>query len=832
MTSILPIGARLALLLIALAAGGAAWWVARRGRPRRAILPLTLTAGLAVLVLLADLLIALTVGEAGAGAEFNEFRWVLLSPWGAPGIILGSAATIAVFALAVLGTRAEPRPLPRAVLVALRGGAALAALVVFLQPALELRHVVREPNHVAILVDDSRSMVLADAPGGPTRAARAAALLAESEGAFAAWRDEHVLDVYSFSSDLASSTLGVASAAGGLPARADATRMREALAELRGRYPEGDLGGVILISDGVDTSVFADGVSSGAARDFLGGLEVPVHTAWAGRPGLRDLAISRVDVDEVAFVRTVVKLSATVRATGLPATDVPVVLREGARVIRQATVRVGGDTPSAQVAFEITPERVGKYVYTFEVPLLDGEAVAGNNSRAFILRVIRDKVRVLLVAGRPSWDERALRGLLKSDPNVDLVSFFILRTPDDVQLVRQEEMSLIPFPTEELFQQQLGSFDAIILQNFEFEKYGIGPYLQNMKDYVEAGGALAMVGGDLAFSSGGYDGTPVGDILPMRLLSSSGGRGERLVSTERFTPRLTAEGQRHPVTRLAYDAADNLKRWASLPPLAGVNLVAGPTSDATVLMTHPALRGSKGPMPVLAVREAKLGRTLALTTDSSWHWGFLAAGTPGDDGRSHQRFWENALRWLLRDPELSYLRVESDQAAYGPGDAPKLTVSLLDHDYLPAAGRKVSLELRRDGDPGPATLREVTTDDAGQAELALEPPVPGAYRVAAKARLAETDVTTDDVFLVDAERAELERPAARDDVLAGIAAATGGRALGAVDELPADLPLLAPRVVRVDRRRDVELWSRPALLVIALGLLCAEWALRRRRGYA
>jgi hypothetical protein len=104
--------------------------------------------------------------------------------------------------------------------------------------------------------------------------------------------------------------------------------------------------------------------------------------------------------------------------------------------------------------------------------------------------------------------------------------------------------------------------------------------------------------------------------------------------------------------------------------------------------------------------------------------------------------------------------------------------------------------------------------------------------VIARAKVGERRVTADDVFLVNAERAELEQPAAREDILEGIATATGGRYLGATDELPSDLVFAPPRIVRVDRRSDVELWSKPYLFVLALGLLAAEWALRRRSGYA
>jgi len=114
--------------------------------------------------------------------------------------------------------------------------------------------------------------------------------------------------------------------------------------------------------------------------------------------------------------------------------------------------------------------------------------------------------------------------------------------------------------------------------------------------------------------------------------------------------------------------------------------------------------------------------------------------------------------------------------------------------------------------------------------LDLKPPAPGAYRVSARASVGERRVTADDVFLVAPERDEMEAPAAREDVLAGLATATGGEYLGAAGSIKAGLALSPPRVVRVDRRSDVELWSRPSLFVLALGLLGLEWALRRRGG--
>ena len=147
--------------------------------------------------------------------------------------------------------------------------------------------------------------------------------------------------------------------------------------------------------------------------------------------------------------------------------------------------------------------------------------------------------------------------MLKGNPNVDLISFFILRTQDDVSLVPNDEMSLIPFPTRELFEQQLPSFDLIILQNFEYLPYGIGDYLENIRSYVEGGGGLAMLGGPQSFSSGGYYGTPVAAALPVELYGpfDSG----PVLDTSRFSPQLTDAGTSHPVTSLRYATDDNAR---------------------------------------------------------------------------------------------------------------------------------------------------------------------------------------------------------------------------------------------------------------------------------
>ncbi|HLL20492.1 MAG TPA: glutamine amidotransferase [Kofleriaceae bacterium] len=821
--------ARYALAGIAVVLGLATVAVVRRGYGGIGAL-LAVGAFLSGGALVAEVLVNLTVRLAAPSAtDFNEYRWVMLSPWGRIGMALGGMAVVGIVALSWRASRGASA-WRRATLIGLRAAAAVGALVVFLQPAVELRQVAREPNRIAVLVDDSRSMALREQADGPTRIERVRGLLNNSKGTLEAWAADHKLDFYTFSE-----TLGATSLQGlqQVTANGKATLVRKALDQIRNRYEGRDLAGIVLISDGASTGGFAEDAGEGAVRDFLKNLDTRVHTVWAAREGLKDLAVAKVMADEFAFVRTVVRIDAVIRTTGLSARQVPVTLSTDGQPLRQKLVDLPGGSSEVTVTFEVTPPRVGRYVYEIAVPVAAGEAVTENNTRSFVIRVIRDKIRVLQVAGQPSWDVRALRQMLKSNPNVDLISFFILRTQDDISLVPNDEMSLIPFPTRELFENQLPSFDLIIMQDFEYAPYGIGDYLENIRSYVEGGGGLAMLGGAASFSSGGYYDTAVAKALPVELFGpfDTG----PVLDTQKFSPQLTDAGSMHPVTSLRYSADDNAAVWKALPPLEGVNIVAGAKPDATVLAVHPKLKTKTGkPMPVIVAGEYGKGRSVAVTTDTVWRWGFQAAARPGDNGRQYTKFWENTMRWLIQDPDLRNLHVDSDATEYTPGSAVRVTVRLLGRDYQPLPNGAVSLVVKRGADPQRAEQVQTTkvmVGPDGTAIYELGGLTPGVYRVEGHATIAGRVVDASDIFLVREGGNELDRPVGDPGALEAIAAGTRGQALGPVDALPVDLDFDAPRIVRVDRRTDVELWSRPGLLLLVVGLLGLEWLLRQRSGY-
>jgi uncharacterized membrane protein len=670
-------------------------------------------------------------------------------------------------------------------------------------------------------------MTVAPPDRGPTRAERAAAAIANASATFAAWEEGgHKVEFYGFGEVLEpASRLGV-------PApKAEATRIGEALSELRTRFAGRDLAAVVLVSDGIDTGRIGQGPLDADTLKSLKAIAAPVHTVFVGESELRDLSVAAVLADDFAFVRTPVKLEAILRHNGLPGRMVEVSLLRDGRLIAAKAVLLRKESSQEKVVFDFTPDHPGNHVFEIKTPVLIGEALDTNNSQVFTLKVIRDRVRILHVCGRPSWNERFLRSMLRLDPNVDLVSFFILRTDTDEMALGRDEMALIPFPYKEIFDDQLKSFDLLIFDNFNFKPYWVEPYLPGVRAYIEAGGALAMVGGDLSFASGLYGESQLQSVLPVNLAGIPH-EGPGAWTTDTFRPRLTAEGRTHPVTSLNLDEKANRTRWAALPPLVGINRVAGLRPGARSLLVHPSQKSSDGkPAPVLAVAEVGKGRSLALLSDSAWQWGFGAAGA-GDDGRAFQRFWEGAIRWLVRDPALSLLRLDLDKVEYRRGQSVSLLVRTLRSDFSPAPAVEVALELRAADAPEsakPLRTWKVTTGSEGEAHCDLPGLDPGAYRLAGHATLEGRATQELATFVIRPEGHELDDVVARDQVLREIASASGGEFREATIGDPS---VRAPRKVRVGSLRTVEIWSSPLMLLLAIGLLAAEWTLRRRTGHA
>ena len=707
---------------------------------------------------------------------------------------------------------------------------------IILEPALELKHVSHEKNHVAILVDASESMNVG--VGEETRMTRAIAFLKELAPHLEELRDKHYFEFFSFGEVLESSTLYELSEQS--EGEFKDTRILNSIEEFSQLYGPNELGGLVLISDGIDRGRLGRRSRSGealdsATREWLTKLDIPIHTvSVSGVNHVLDVSIEEVLHDDFAFVHNKVSVDVSVKIQGIRLRTLPVTLKRQGEIISTQEISVRQDQNTYKVTFEFVPERMGKELYTVSVPVYSGEVLKTNNSMSFLLKIIRDRIRVLHVCGRPTWDVRFLRRLLKENPNVDLISFFILRTASSLQLVPSDQLSLIPFPTRELFDDELGSFDLVIFHNFNFGPYAMRRYLKNVRDFVLNGGGFAMIGGDLSFTVGGYQGSDIESVLPVELPPE--GSGATVISEEPFKLSITEAGMRHPITQLAFDPVVNRKLWSLLSPMNGANLVLGSKPEATVLAEHPVLKSKTGKMPVLTVWEAGEGRVLTLTVDSTWRWR-MEMGEREDTRRLYTKFWSNAIRWMIRDPELKLTRIDVPEDTLRPGEEAPVKLKLYNRDYSFAANTTGWLRLYRlegllEGEvlKGEQKIEEISfkTDDKGSFEWKVPIVKEGAYLVRVSVD-GNPDMEDEEHFLVVKDTQELRDIIPRPELLERLSSETGGQFIELPSEVP-DLEFAEPRVVKVNLRSIISVWDHPVTLVLLILLLAAEWILRRRFG--
>jgi len=691
----------------------------------------------------------------------------------------------------------------RFTLAALGGLSVLAVYLLALQVTLVRETFEDVAGGTAVLIDNSRSMTLSGSSGPRSDAVRA---LIER------WQEDDRVRplVYLFGSrargaiwnDLAKS----------YDPSDDETKIREALGHVIEKDSDRELGSLVIITDGADSGFRADALG-------LGNDAPPIHAiVIGGDDPLDDQSIVSLHADTTAYVGVPAVIRADVRAIGkLKQSELRVQLWHESRLEQEAVAALD-PTGRGTVRFEVTPRQMGRALYRLLIPASSGDDVPQNNDRAALLQVGRERLRALLVAGHPTWDVRFLRDFLKRDGATDLVSFFILRTPADLTAASTNELALIPFPTDELFREHLGSFDVVIFQNFDYAPYEMASYLPRIRDYVRRGGSFAMIGGDRSFAEGGYAGTAIEEILPVKL-------GAPGVLKGSYRAEVSKELVRHPIVALGPDPRLTRQTWKSLPPLHGANMIGAVRHGAKVLLHHPRARLPGGaPVPVLVVGEAGRGRVAAMMADASWRWRFAAddAAVRADD---YELFWDRMIRWLTRDPLLEPARISTDRDHYGVGGELSVAGRLRDDDYRPMA--RVSVELRFQPTDGEKAVATVETDQDGQFRATLRAPSqPGAYEVVAF--VEGKDVATE-VFVVEESGDELADLEARPEQLEALAARTGGRVFLSIDDVPAlsELSSATRRAAGLIAKQPL---SNPWFILFTVMLLGVTWVLRRRWG--
>ncbi|MFO7561144.1 MAG: hypothetical protein R6X02_00770 [Enhygromyxa sp.] len=793
------------------------------------------------------------------GREPGALTWILLIS------CVGLAVVEAALPLLRRSARAAQSKSERQATPAILG-LRLLAIVALVSMVLELGVRVETftgaARRVVVLVDRSASMDLADGPAGAEpghdttrRFDRVRALWREGAAARERWREGGVdVEVRSFAGEVTPLTRASADELD-LQVDGPASDLTRALVEL----DESDIGdgaplaAVVVVSDGLVSADPATTRHLGTVVDALG---VPVTTVAAGAPTIRDVAVAELHVGEFAFVENLTEFSAELISHGLAGEIAEVTLSRNGEDVASERVRLGSDGERRTVRFEVAPDRTGQFVYEIRVAPLEGEASVANNRRAFIIKVLRDKVRVLHVAGRPDWDVRALRTLLKRDPNVELLSYYILRDWEDT--ARDDgtaPLSLIAFPTDELFREELGSFDLIVMHNFDATQHG--DYLGNVADYVREGGSLVLIGGDLGVASGDFAIPSFTQLMPIDLTRSAG------LEREPFEPRLTESGRRHPITAWLAETRSARQKdrggedggdWSGLPMLDSFNPADygrdAAAINTTALLVHPSKTTREGkPTPLLAVAEPGKGRVMTLSTGSTWRLGFAPDLPLIDGARPYDLLWLGAVRWLLRDASAERLVLEIDRAEHAIGDPVELSIRTLSASYAPEPEVAVEYDVRslapeRAHEP-PLAEGRLVTDGLGRASVRVEELPAGAYQAEAWRADAppqrgedapELGQAARRVFLIGGGGRELARVDADPGtaLLRELAQRSDGEFIEAVagDRLPSKLPMRElDELDRVaDGRRDLPLWDGWIALLIAIGAFGGEWILRRRVG--
>jgi uncharacterized membrane protein len=502
-------------------------------------------------------------------------------------------------------------------------------------------------------------------------------------------------------------------ASGERPTDSDLTTALRALSAAPGEHPKA----LVVVSDGRLSSP-NESASSETLRELGARLGVPIHTVKLAETELPDASIRRVATTGAAVAHQKIALQLTVGCSGgLPCDELPLTVEEllhgePPALLAQGSAKLHGGVATVELPF--TLDRAGRRLVRVKLDVPEGDRVPENNVRLLTFDVTRERVRLLHVAGRPTYDVRALRMWLKADESIDLIAFFILRTNSDAMQADESEMALIPFPVDELFTEHLPSFDAVILQDIDAVEYKLERHLPALARYVRAGGGLIMVGGPSAFLGGGYAGTPLADVLPTTLPEH-----EPPFDTVSFEPRTTQAGRAAPTLRGVRELLGD-----QLPQMQGSNTLGTLRPGAIALWEHPDRRAGGAPMPVLSLGESGDGRAIALGVDGTHLLQWSELGERGA-GRAYGALWEGLVGWLMRDPRYESARIDlTHECRAGaavelsitrlPGTAVDVKVSLERLGESDAGGPKLpNKQLRMEADVETASLPLGALDEGG-----------------------------------------------------------------------------------------------------------------------
>ena len=742
---------------------------------------------------------------------------IRLAAWSGSYLAAGLAALTAVVAIAAYRLGGEKlRTRDRLVLSGLRVAlVGLVALCLF-RPVLVVNAAVPQQNFLAVLLDDSRSMQIADHQNGPRSAFVRQEFGAPDRGVMKTLADKFMVRTFRFST--AASRVD---AEDDLTFSGAQTRVGAALDGARQELAGLPLAGVVVVSDGADTADDALGESLLALKSQ----GVPVFTVGVGQETLsRDIQIGRVSTPRVALKGTTLMVDVIISQTGFNGKQVTLDVEDEGRIVGSQPVTLPSDGSAATARVRFTVQDPGPRVFRFRVAPQEGELVTQNNARESMIDVRDRREKILYFEGEPRYEVKYIRRAVDKDPNLSVV--LLQRTADNKYLRvgvdnPDELVAAFPKTREELFQ-----YRGLILGSIEAGSF-TGDQLRMIAEFVDRrGGGLLVLGGGRSFSEGGYAGTAVADVLPLTLDPSA-----REPHLARLTVRPTRAGAGHAVTQIADTESASAEKWNFLttlePKVTTLNAADAIKPGATVLLT--GTDESRRERPVLSFQRYGRGKTFALTLQDSWLWQMHAAIDVED--LTHEYFWRQLLRALVDGvPDAIEPRSLTDRVE--PGEAITLRADVVDSSFVELNDAAVMAHVSRPDGSIVDVPMQWSGDRSGEYVGTVAAAGEGSYEARIEARQGEKSLGTTVAHLRAAPGdAEYFDATMHAPTLRRIAEETGGKyyTASSTQGLAEDLRYTGRGVTTVEER---DLWHMPIIFILLVGLLCAEWGYRRRVGLA
>ena len=734
-------------------------------------------------------------------------RFAVALPWWGYALAFAAAlvcAWLAYARVAVPLTRGN-----RALLTALRALTLLLIVIFLLRPVRIVPTEGARDSTVAIVVDTSRSMRLADADGA-ARIERARSIASQLQADLAG---DYQTELLGFGESLGRTD------AAQLNADARRSDLTSALNAVRERYRGRQLAGIVVISDGGDTTQDANAAETAAA--------VPIYSVGVGSTAVRDREVVSFNAGEPLLIGSSVDLSVAVATSGLGTAPIELRLTENGRPLETRRITPAADRATAHEVFTVSPPLDRATVYGISIPPAEGETVGENNTRSVLVPPQGRRRKVLLVEGAPGFEHTFLKRALARDSALEVDS--VVRKGQDeegrdtffIQAGSSRASALSSgYPTERaaLFQ-----YDAVFFGNIEGDFFS-REQLEMTAEFVAARGGGLLVFGGRSFERAGLAGTALEQVLPIDLTD----RSSALARATSAAPSpnalaLTPDGVSHPATRLGVTMEESRKRWAALPTLAAVASAGGPRPGAQVL----AVTGAGGGVrPLLVTQRYGNGRSMVFAGEAAWRWRMLM---PASDA-TYELVWRQLARWVAGGA-VDRIEIPATSVAL-PGTTESIRVLVRDELFKPVANAEVSLRVTAPGGEERTLPAALSDPGEGRYVASVRFDQPGVFRVTADARRAgESLGTATRPMLVGGVDVELAEPALNESVLRRIAESSGGSYVPAAEagSIP---PLIARTNVgeRPTEMRDV--WHNGISLALIVVLLGAEWLLRRKVGLA